>query len=146
VWDNIRYYTWLGNKRVEFSRYDYSQKAEYWALIWGTVLMILSGLILWFPQWSVKIFPSWIVPAAQTVHYYEAWLATLAVLVWHFFFVIFHPEQYPMSWTWLTGKMSEEEVRTNHGRWYREISADRSGRDPGDEKPAEEKEPAKISS
>ena len=146
VWDNIRYYTWLGNKRVEFSRYDYSQKAEYWALIWGTVLMILSGLILWFPQWSVKIFPSWIVPAAQTVHYYEAWLATLAVLVWHFFFVIFHPEQYPMSWTWLTGKMSEEEVRTNHGRWYREIAADRSGSDPGDEKPAEEKEPAKISS
>jgi hypothetical protein len=89
--------------------------------------MILTGLILWFPQWSVKILPSWIVPAAQTVHYYEAWLATLAVLVWHFFFVIFHPEEYPMSWTWLTGKMSEESVKRHHARWYKEIARHRGG-------------------
>ncbi len=125
--NNLRFYTWRTTKKVEFGRYDYSQKAEYWALIWGTILMILTGLVLWFPQWSVKILPSWIVPAAQTVHYYEAWLATLAVLVWHFFFVIFHPEEYPMSWTWLTGKMSEESVKRHHARWYKDIARRRGG-------------------
>jgi cytochrome b subunit of formate dehydrogenase/DnaJ-class molecular chaperone len=125
LYDNVRYYTWNSDRKVKFGRYDYSQKAEYWALIWGTIFMILTGFILWFPTWAVKIFPSWIVPAAQTIHYYEAWLATLAILVWHFFFVIFHPEEYPMSWTWLTGRMAEESVKRHHARWYEQIIRER---------------------
>jgi cytochrome b subunit of formate dehydrogenase/DnaJ-class molecular chaperone len=127
LWANVGYYTWRSGKKVKFSRYDYSQKAEYWALIWGTIFMILTGFILWYPQWAVKIFPSWIIPAAQTVHYYEAWLATLAILVWHFFFVIFHPEEYPMSWTWLTGRMTEESVKRHHARWYDELRSGGQG-------------------
>jgi formate dehydrogenase gamma subunit len=126
LFDNVRFYLWRSGKKAEFGRYDYSQKAEYWALIWGTILMIITGLILWFPIWSLKVLPSWIVPAAQTIHYYEAWLATLAVIVWHFFFVVFHPEQYPMSWTWLIGRMTEEEVKKHHGRWYERIRASRA--------------------
>jgi formate dehydrogenase gamma subunit len=117
---NLRYYTWRNKKKVEFGRYDYSQKAEYWALIWGTILMIVTGVVLWFPEQAVKVFPAIVVSISQTIHYYEAWLATLAILVWHFFFVIFHPEEYPMSWTWLTGKMSEKSVRKHHARWYEE--------------------------
>ncbi len=121
AYDNLRYYTWQSDRKVKFERYDYTQKAEYWALIWGTILMIITGLILWFPQLAVKVFPAWIVPAAQTVHYYEAWLATLAIVVWHFFFVILHPEEYPMSWTWLTGRMSESSVKRHHAGWYEEM-------------------------
>ncbi len=122
----LAFYTWRRRERVKFGRYDYMQKAEYWALIWGTIVMILTGLILWFPAESVRLFPTWIVPASQTIHYYEAWLATLAILIWHFFFVIFHPEEYPMSWTWITGKMSEESVKEHHGRWYEEMSGSTS--------------------
>jgi formate dehydrogenase gamma subunit len=117
---NLRYYTWRSKEKVKFGRYDYSQKAEYWALIWGTIIMVLTGLILWFPAQATLFLPSIFVPAAQTIHYYEAWLATLAILVWHFFFVIFHPEEYPMSWTWLTGKMSRRAVQEHHARWYEE--------------------------
>jgi cytochrome b subunit of formate dehydrogenase len=120
---NMKYYTFRSDQKVKFSRYDYSQKAEYWALIWGTILMIFTGVVLWFPEVAVKYFPSWIIGASQTVHYYEAWLATLAILIWHFFFVIFHPEEYPMSWTWLTGKMSEESVKEHHLGWYEEEQA-----------------------
>jgi formate dehydrogenase gamma subunit len=133
---NMRYYLFKTEREVEFGRYDYSQKAEYWALIWGTILMIITGLILWFPQWSVKVLPSWIIPAAQTVHYYEAWLATLAIAVWHFFFVIFHPEEYPMSWTWLTGKMSDEAVKRHHSRWHKEIKQEHAGGGAGSAAPA----------
>lgn len=118
--DNIAYHTWRRREPVKFGRYDYSQKAEYWALVWGTIIMILTGLVLWFPEFTVKILPGVVVPAAQTIHYYEAWLATLAILVWHFFFVIFHPEEYPMSWTWLTGKMTRRAVQKHHARWYEE--------------------------
>jgi len=122
LYNNVRYHTWKSGKKVEFARYDYSQKAEYWALVWGTILMIITGFVLWFPAATVKILPYWAVPAAQTIHYYEAWLATLAILVWHFFFVILHPEEYPMSWTWLTGKMSEESVKRHHARWHKELA------------------------
>jgi len=122
IFSAAAFYMWRRKERVKFGRYDYMQKAEYWALVWGTLVMIMTGLILWFPAESVRLFPSWIVPAAQTIHYYEAWLATLAIVVWHFFFVIFHPEEYPMSWTWITGRMSEEAAKKHHGRWYEEVA------------------------
>ena len=117
---NIRYHTFRSREKVKFGRYDYMQKAEYWALVWGTILMAITGLILWFPIVAARLFSGVVIPAAQTIHYYEAWLATLAILVWHFFFVILHPEEYPMSWTWLTGKMSKESAREHHARWYEE--------------------------
>jgi formate dehydrogenase gamma subunit len=132
--DNIAFHTWRRGEPVKFGRYDYSQKAEYWALVWGTIIMILTGLVLWFPEFTVKILPGVVVPAAQTIHYYEAWLATLAILVWHFFFVIFHPEEYPMSWTWLTGKMTRKAVQKHHARWYEEEiapAAQAAAPDPG---------------
>jgi formate dehydrogenase gamma subunit len=123
---NLSFYTWRSDRKARFGRYDYSQKAEYWALIWGTILMIVTGFILWFPVQAAKVLPSVLIPAAQTVHYYEAWLATLAILVWHFFFVIFHPEEYPMSWTWLTGKISKKAVKEHHPQWYEEESGEKT--------------------
>jgi len=117
---NLKYHTWRSGEAAKFGRYDYSQKMEYWALIWGTLLMIVTGFILWFPEEAVAFLPHWAVSASQTIHYYEAWLASLAILVWHFFFVIFHPEEYPMSWTWLTGRMSREFVKHHHRRWFEE--------------------------
>jgi formate dehydrogenase gamma subunit len=120
AYDAMRFYTWRSDKEVEFGRYDYTQKAEYWALVWGTALMALTGVVLWFPEQAVSIVPPIMVTVSQTIHYYEAWLATLAILVWHFFFVGFHPDAYPMSWTWLTGKMPKQTAAKHHARWYKE--------------------------
>jgi cytochrome b subunit of formate dehydrogenase len=117
---NVGFHLGLTEKRARFARFGYAEKAEYWALIWGTVLMALSGIVLWFPAAAVERFPAWIVAASQTVHFYEAWLATLAILVWHFFFVIFHPDTYPLSYTWLDGRMLEETAAHHHPRWYAE--------------------------
>jgi formate dehydrogenase gamma subunit len=117
---NMKYYLRISPKRARFGRYDYTQKAEYWALVWGTAVMALTGAVLWFPTLAVKLLPAISVTISQTIHYYEAWLATLAIVVWHFFFVFFYPGEYPMSWTWLSGKMSERTVRRHHARWYDE--------------------------
>ncbi|MCK5447257.1 MAG: cytochrome b/b6 domain-containing protein [Gemmatimonadetes bacterium] len=122
--DNMRFYTWRSPLRARFGRYDYTQKAEYWALVWGTALMAFTGVVLWFPALATGLFPTWIVSISETVHFYEAWLATLAIVVWHFFFVMIHPEVYPMSWIWLTGNMPEHEAMAVHGRWYDEELAD----------------------
>jgi formate dehydrogenase gamma subunit len=116
--DNMSFHTWRTKRRPRFGRYDYTQKAEYWALVWGTGLMAITGLVLWFPVIATALAPTWIVSISETIHFYEAWLAMLAIIVWHFFFVIFHPEVYPMSWIWLTGRMPEHELQSVHGRWY----------------------------
>ena len=121
VWQNLKFHMGLTKERPQFGFYDYTEKAEYWALVWGTIIMALTGFILWFPTSFTAFLPAWIVKIAETIHLYEAWLATLAIAVFHFFFVIFHPEQYPMSFTWLTGEMTESEVKHHHPAWYAEL-------------------------
>jgi len=122
--DNMSFHTWFTKRKPRFGRYDYTQKAEYWALVWGTALMAITGLVLWFPVLATSWAPAWVVSISETIHFYEAWLAMLAIVVWHFFFVMVHPDVYPMSWIWLTGKMPEHEVQAVHGRWYDDEVAD----------------------
>jgi len=97
----IRQY--LGGSLVRLSTYNYIQKAEYWALVWGTVVMAATGFVLWFNDFSLRYLPRWAIDLATTIHYYEAILAGLAVLVWHCYWVIFDPDHYPMDWLWWTG-------------------------------------------
>lgn len=86
------------------SHHSYVEKLEYWAVAWGTALMGITGLMLWFNNWSLQYLPKWWLDLATTLHFYEALLATLAILVWHLYSVIFDPEVYPMDTAWLTGR------------------------------------------
>ena len=113
---NMTYYLGFRKERPKFSYFDYTQKAEYWALIWGTVLMTITGFVLWFPTLATSWLPAWVVRVCETVHFYEAILAVSAIIIWHWFFVIFLPREYPVNWAWLTGKMDYEEWEENHGR------------------------------
>ena len=112
---NIGYHVGIRRRHPEFATYDYTQKLEYWALIWGTAIMSISGVVLMYPDVVTQWFPSWIVRVGEAVHYYEAILAVSAVVVWHFFFVILLPREYPMSWIWLTGRQPKEEWLAHHG-------------------------------
>ncbi|MBI4388295.1 MAG: cytochrome b/b6 domain-containing protein [Candidatus Omnitrophica bacterium] len=96
-------------QKPKFSRYNYIEKFEYWALVWGSGIMIITGAMLTFENFVMRYFPKWAVDVATTVHFYEAVLATLAILVWHLYFTIFDPDHYPMNWSMTTGKSSEEE-------------------------------------
>jgi hypothetical protein len=51
---------------------------------------------------------------ARTIHFYEAWLATLSIIVWHFYYVMFNPDTYPMNMAWITGKLTESEMAEEH--------------------------------
>ena len=113
------------------------EKAEYWALVWGTIVMAFTGFVLWFPTSFTAFLPAWIIIAAETIHLYEAWLASLAIAVFHFFFVIGHPEQYPMSFTWLTGEMTTSEVKEHHAAWYQEVIEAKQAASDSPEAPAE---------
>jgi len=85
-------------------RVGYVEKVEYWAALWGTAITAVTGLLLWFENYTLTWLPGWVPEAATVLHFLEAILATLAILIWHFYFVIFDPAVYPMDAAWLTGK------------------------------------------
>ena len=82
----------------------YAEKIEYLAVIWGTLVMALTGFLLWFEELTLRWLPAWTADVATVIHLYEAILAGLAILVWHFYAVIFDPVVYPMDKAWLTGR------------------------------------------
>ena len=56
----------------------------------------------------MKLLPKAWLDIATSVHFYEALLATLAILVWHFYSVIFDPDVYPLNTAFLTERKVEE--------------------------------------
>ncbi len=98
----------LSKKEPRFGRFSYIEKAEYWALIWGNAVMIVTGILLWFDNYFVRIFPKGVLDVSLVIHYYEAILASLAILIWHLYSTVFNPRVYPMNPSWLTGKMPED--------------------------------------
>lgn len=94
----------LSKDRPKLARWSYIEKAEYWALMWGSCVMIATGAILIFHNFALAHFPLWIIESARVVHFMEATLACLSILIWHGYWVMFDPDIYPMNWAWLTGK------------------------------------------
>lgn len=93
----------------------YPEKMEYLALIWGSLLMAATGFILWFENLTLGWMPAWATDVATVIHLYEAVLASLSILVWHFYFVIFDPLVYPMDTAWLTGRSPATRVYERNG-------------------------------
>ena len=104
VKERFQYY--LGRRRTppHAPWLGYGEKAEYLAVIWGTLLMGVTGVMLWSETLMLRWLPSWALDVATAVHFYEAILATLAIVVWHFYAVIFDPAVYPMDPAWLNGR------------------------------------------
>jgi formate dehydrogenase gamma subunit len=100
----------LGRRKEppQFAKFNYAEKVEYWAFLWGTAVMAVSGFLLWFNNFTLRHLPKWMTDAATAVHWYEALLATFSILLWHFYMVIFDPLVYPMDLAWLNGKVSRE--------------------------------------
>jgi cytochrome b subunit of formate dehydrogenase len=98
---------WFFGRRREMPHspaVGYAEKAEYLALVWGTAVMAVTGFLLWFENFTLRNFPKWVADLSTVIHFYEAILATLAILVWHFYFVIFDPLVYPLDTAWLDGR------------------------------------------
>lgn len=115
AWQNLSYYLGLTSQKPEFARFNYAEKAEYWALVWGMFVMASTGIMLWAKVTVGNHLPRWWLDVATAVHFYEAVLATLAILVWHFYQVFFDPDVYPMNWAWWDGKMTLHHYREEHG-------------------------------
>jgi cytochrome b subunit of formate dehydrogenase len=105
-----RYNLGLGASRPRMARYTFEEKLEYWALVWGTLVMIATGFVLWNPVAVAALLPGQVIPASLVAHSGEALLAVLAVIVWHGYGV--HVRHFNRSM--LTGSLSEAEMRREH--------------------------------
>jgi len=98
----------------QFKRFSYIEKAEYWAIVWGTAVMVITGIFLWFDNYFSLFVPKGFLDVSLVIHYWEAWLATLAIAVWHLYSTLFNPHVYPMNTSWITGKMPEDMYKREH--------------------------------
>lgn len=110
----FKYNFGISNEKPKFGRFSYIEKSEYWALVWGTAVMSITGIIMWFDNTFIGLFTKLGWDIARTIHYFEAWLAFLAIVVWHIYFVIFNPDVYPMNIAWWKGTLTEEEMAEEH--------------------------------
>lgn len=94
----------------KMGRYNFAEKAEYWAVLWGLVLMGVTGLMLWNPILVTKFLPGQFIPAAKVAHSWEALLAVLAILLWHSYHV--HIKRW--NWSMFDGTLSREEMEEEH--------------------------------
>jgi cytochrome b subunit of formate dehydrogenase len=120
---NVLFLLGLRSHPPRFDRFGYIEKAEYWALVWGTFIMTATGLVLWFENQSLQVLSKQALDLATVIHYYEAWLAFLAIVIWHLYQNILNPDVYPMNWTWITGRIPEERLRHEHPAEWARIAA-----------------------
>jgi cytochrome b subunit of formate dehydrogenase len=125
----VRYNLGRAAGRPRMGRYTFEEKVEYWALMWGNVVMIATGFILWNPIATAQVFPGQVIPASLVAHGSEALLAVLAVIVWHGYGV--HLRHFNRSM--FTGTMTEAEMREEHPL---ELEAIESGKAPPEPEPS----------
>jgi formate dehydrogenase subunit gamma len=120
----------LGLKKVRApqGRYTFEEKLEYWAVVWGMVIMAVTGFIMWNPIATTRLLPGTFVPAAKAAHGAEAILAVLAILIWHFYTV--HLKRFNLSI--FTGYLSQAEMEEEHALELAEIQ---SGAKPPEQEP-----------
>jgi cytochrome b subunit of formate dehydrogenase len=110
----LRHHLGAHVERPRFGRFTYAEKAEYWALFAGTASMGLTGTLLWAYKSAGSLLSFWWVDLARTVHFYEAIVASLTILVWHFYQVFLDPDAGPMNWAWWNGEISAEHYQRGH--------------------------------
>ena len=110
----LKYNLGLSKEKPLFGRFSYIEKSEYWALVWGTIVMAATGVIMWFDNTFIGLLTKLGYDVARLIHFYEAWLATLAIIVWHFYYVLFNPDTYPINLAFWTGTITETEMAEEH--------------------------------
>jgi cytochrome b subunit of formate dehydrogenase len=117
---NIKYFLYMG-ERPPGDRWTYFEKFDYLAVFWGVMIIGLSGLFLWLPDFFTSFLPGWTLNAAQVIHSDEALLATGFIFVFHFFHTHLRPESFPMDLVVFTGKMSLERFKSERPLEYQRL-------------------------
>lgn len=111
---NLKYYLGVESAPALGDRYTYKQKFEYWGILTGTLLMMMSGIILWFPVTVARFLPGELIPTAKVLHTNQAMMILLIIAVWHIYNALFSPEVFPLDTSMFTGSIARERMITEH--------------------------------
>jgi len=111
---NIKYYLGMEEHPASCGRYDYRQKFEYWGVLIGAIIIIFSGLALWFPVFMTRYLPGEFIPAAKVLHTNQAIVIFIMIALWHIYNSIFSPEVFPLDTSIFTGFISRERMEREH--------------------------------
>jgi len=130
---NLLWYLGLRRERPAFGRFTYFEKFDYWAVFWGCVIMIGTGLAMWFPALVRRLVPSAspaLFDALKEAHAHEAVLALLAIAIWHVYNVHLRPGRFPGSLFWMHGRISRAEMEHEHPAELRDGPRHRANQSP----------------
>lgn len=102
------------NERPRFGRFNFIEKFDYWAVYWGVIIMLGTGTLMTFNTYFMNLLGPYSMQIAKLIHSDEALLASLALLIWHFYWAHFNPEKFPMNKTFYTGTMTVAEMIHEH--------------------------------
>jgi cytochrome b subunit of formate dehydrogenase len=113
-----------GGEQPRFDRWTYWEKFDFLAEVWGIGFIGITGLIMWFPIASTRFLPGWAINLAHILHSYEALLATSFIFTMHFFNANLRPGKFPVDPVFLTGRISEEELKHERPAEYERMKRD----------------------
>jgi len=98
-------------------RFNWGQKVFFWVMFWGAILLLLSGLGLWF----VESIPPWLRHLSITVHVTAA-LLTIGAFIIH---VYMGTAMVRGSFSaMVSGEVTPEWARHHHRLWYEKVAKD----------------------
>lgn len=113
----IQYLLFIRKEKPKFGKYNFEQKVTYWFVFFGFGIMIVSGFIIWFPEFFTRFLPGGVVPASKLSHSTEAIVAAIFIIIWHVYHV--HIERLNLSI--FTGRLSEKEMREFHAKEFERL-------------------------
>ncbi|OGN73842.1 MAG: hypothetical protein A2X25_03665 [Chloroflexi bacterium GWB2_49_20] len=100
----------LTRKQPRFDRYSYEEKAVYWLVTLGILVLGLTGIVQWFPIQVTEFLPGIVIPYAGIIHRWEAILVILVVFVYHLYQVLFRKPDGSI----FSGKKTRADMQMEH--------------------------------
>jgi formate dehydrogenase subunit gamma len=98
-------------------RYNAGQKALFWSFFYATIVLLLTGIVLWFPEsipWNLR----WLRYICVFLHPVTA-LFTIANFMIHIYMSVF--AERGAFGSVIRGDVSLEFAKRYHPGWYEEI-------------------------
>jgi len=96
-------------------RFNAGQKQFYWVMAGGTILLLLSGMVMWFPEYA----PRALRPAAVVIHEVAA-LVTIGAFIIHVYMgLLMVPGGFKAM---VEGHVSPQFAKTHHRLWFNRMT------------------------
>jgi formate dehydrogenase gamma subunit len=108
------------NQDADVGKYNGGQKLLFWAAALGTVGLFVSGWVMWYPL----DFPQWVREVSYLLHD-VAFSLFFAMIIGHIYLgTAAEPGTFRSM---IRGTVTKSWARLHHPRWYREVTAKKSG-------------------